>query len=63
MNYLGNNTVIIESQFNEMFAEFDLLIASQYIIYYFGKYLNIDVSKPDYSDNAMKIYFYKGELK
>lgn len=63
LNYLGNNTVIIESQFNEIFAEFDLLIASQYIIYYFGKYLNIDVSKPDYSDNAMKIYFYKGELK
>ena len=33
------------------------------ILYYIGKILNIDVSKPKYSEEAMKIYFYKGELK
>ena len=42
--------------------EFDLLIASQLLIYFIGKSLDIDVSKPQYSEEAMKIYFYKGEL-
>ena len=43
-------------------AEYDLLLMSQYFIYYLSKHLNIDLSKPNYSEDAMKIYFYKGEL-
>ena len=62
LKYLGNNNIIIESDYDGILAEFDLLIASQFIIYYIGKIMNIDVSKPNYSENAMKIYFYKGDL-
>jgi len=62
LKYLGANNTIIESNYDGILAEFDLLIASQFIIYYIGKFLNIDVSKPKYSENAMKIYFYKGDL-
>ncbi len=62
LNYLGNNNVLIESKYNGLLAEFDLLIASQFIIYYIGKCLDIDVSKPSFSEDAMKIYFYKGDL-
>ena len=54
--------LIIESRYNGILAEFDLLIASQFIVYYIGKILDIDVSKPKYSDDAMNIYFYKGEM-
>ena len=62
LKYLSDNCVLIESNYNGLLAEFDLFIASQFIIYYIGKILDIDVSKPKYSDNAMKIYFYKGNL-
>ena len=62
LKYLGDNNTIIESNYDGILAEFDLLIASQFIIYYIGKVMNIDVSKPKYSENAMKIYFYKGDL-
>ena len=62
LEYLGTNCILIESKYDGILAEFDLLIASQFIIYYIGKILDIDVSKPKYSENAMKIYFYKGEL-
>ena len=62
LKYLGNDNILIESRYDGLLAEFDLLIASQYIIYYIGKALDIDVSKPKYSDNALKIYFYKGDL-
>ena len=62
LKYLGENIVLIESRYDGILAEFDLLIASQYVIYFIGKRLDIDVSKPKYSENALKIYFYKGEL-
>lgn len=62
LKYLSESNIVIESEYDGILAEFDLLIASQFIIYYIGKVLDIDVSKPKYSDNAMKIYFYKGEL-
>ncbi len=62
LKYLGNNNIVIESKYDGIIAEFDLLIASQFIIYHIGKILDIDVSKPKYSDNAMNIYFYKGDL-
>ncbi len=62
LKYLGSNNIVIESNYDGILAEFDLLIASQFIIYYIGKLMNIDVSKPKYSTDAMKIYFYKGDL-
>lgn len=62
LNYLENKIAIFESKYDGLLAEFDLLIASQFIIYQIGKLLDIDVSKPNYTDNAMKIYFYKGQL-
>lgn len=62
LSYLGINNIIIESRYDGILAEFDLLIASQFIIYYIGKALDIDVSKPNYSPESMKIYFYKGNL-
>lgn len=63
LDYLkdGNN-LIIESKYDDILCEFDLLIASQFLIYYIGKYLNIDVSKPKYSENSMNLYFYKGDM-
>ena len=62
LKYLSDNCVLLESNYDGLLAEFDLLIASQFIIYYIGKILDIDVSKPKYTDAAMKIYFYKGDL-
>ena len=63
LEYLKNgNNLIIESRYDGVLCEYDLLLASQYLIYYIGKYLDIDVSKPSYSDESMKLYFYKGEL-
>lgn len=62
LKYLGSNCLLIESKYNNILAEFDLLIASQFIIYYISKILNVDVSKPNYSSESMKIYFYKGDL-
>lgn len=62
LKYLEDNSLIIESNYDGVLAEIDLLIASQFIIYYIGKSLDIDVSKPKYSEKAMKIYFYKGDL-
>ena len=63
LDYLkSGNNLIIESKYDGILCEFDLLLASQLLIYYIGKTLNIDVSKPQYSDEAMNIYFYKGEL-
>lgn len=62
LKYLEDNSLIIESNYDGVLAEFDLLIASQFIIYYIGKSLDKDVSKPKYSEKAMKIYFYKGDL-
>ena len=31
-------------------------------MYYIASFLDIDISKPTYSEDAMKIYFYKGKL-
>ena len=63
LEYLEKNqNLIIESRYDGILCEYDLLIASQYLIYYISNYLNIDISKPTYNEDAMKIYFYKGEL-
>lgn len=57
----GKN-IIIESRYDGILCEYDLLMASQYLIYYISNFLDIDISKPTYREDAMKIYFYKGEL-
>ena len=63
LEYLNDeNTIVIESQYNNILCEFDLLIASQFLICNIANFIDIDVSKPNYSEDAMKIYFYKGEL-
>lgn len=63
LNYLScDKNIIIESEYDGVLCEYDLLLASQYLIYYISSFLNIDISKPTYKEEAMKIYFYKGEL-
>ena len=63
LEYLKNdNNLIIESKYDGILCEYDLLVASNYLIYYISNFLNIDISKPTYSEKSMKIYFYKGEL-
>lgn len=63
LEYLALDSVlIVESQYDGIYAELDLLIASQYLVYFIGNLLDIDISKPKYSEEAMKIYFYKGNL-
>ena len=57
----GNN-IIIESKYEGILGEYDLLVAMQYLIYNIGKLINIDLSKPKYTENALKVYFYKGHL-
>lgn len=60
LEYLKNdNNIIIESRYDGIKAEYDLLIAVQYLMYYIANYINIDISKPSYSEDAIKIYFYK----
>lgn len=63
LKYLSKGkNLIIESRYDGILCEYDLLIASQFLIYYISDFLKIDISKPTYSEEAMKIYFYKGEL-
>lgn len=63
LDYLQNDyNIIIESRYDGILCEYDLLVASQYFIYFISNLLDIDISKPSYSEDAMKIYFYKGEL-
>ena len=63
LDYLSKDkNLIIESRYDGILCEYDLLVASQFLIYYISNFLNIDISKPTYSEDAMKIYFYTGEL-
>ena len=63
LEYLGKDqNFIIESRYDGILCEYDLFVASQYLIYSISNFLNIDLSKPAYSEDAMKIYFYQGEL-
>ncbi|MEG2993379.1 MAG: PfkB family carbohydrate kinase [Bacilli bacterium] len=63
LDYLNKDkTIILESSYNGILCEYDLLIASQYLVYNISNLLNIDISKPVYKEEAMKIYFYKGGL-
>lgn len=60
LDYLkeGNNLIIKD----RILCEYDLLISFQYLIYNVSKIYDIDVSKPSYSKEDMKLYFYKGSL-
>lgn len=59
LNYLScDKNIIIESEYDGVLCEYDLLLASRYLIYYISSFLNIDISKPTYKEEAMKIYFY-----
>ena len=63
LEYLEKDqNLIIESRYDGILCEYDLLISSQYLIYYISNFLDIDISKPTYNEDAMKIYFYKGEI-
>lgn len=62
LSVFNNKLIIIESEYNGVLGEFDLLIAVQYFIKEVSKLINVDLSKPKYSDESMKIYKYKGEL-
>ena len=64
LEYLKDDqNIIIESKYYGLLCEYDLLIASQYLMYYIANFLDIDISKPTYSEeNDMKLFFYKGKL-
>ena len=63
LEYLKKDeNLMIESRYDGILCEYDLLVASQYLIYAISNFIDIDCSKPTYSENAMKIYFYKGSL-
>ena len=64
LEYLKDDqNIIIESKYYGILCEYDLLIASQYFMYYIANFLDIDISKPTYSEeNDMKLFFYKGKL-
>ena len=57
----GNN-IILESRYNGILAEYDLLLMVQYLTYYISNLLKIDISKPAFTENALKLFFYKGTL-
>ena len=66
LEYLNNksdNMILIKTPFNNLIGEFDLLLAMQYFIKNIAEMLDIDLSKPSYSEDSMKIYKYKGNLK
>ena len=63
LDYLKDDfNITLRSNYDGILAEYDLLLASQYFTYYLSKFIDVDLSKPSYSEEAMKVYFYKGEL-
>lgn len=56
------NLILIKTPFNGLIGEFDLLLAMQYFIKSIADVLDVDLSKPDYSEESMDIYKYKGVL-
>ena len=46
LEYLENgNNLIIKSRYEDILCEFDLLIASQLLIYYIGQILNVESTR------------------
>lgn len=58
----GCSLILIKTPFNGLIGEFDLLLAMQFFIKNIADALDIDLSKPNYSEEAMDIYKYKGIL-
>lgn len=56
------NLIFIKTPFSGLIGEFDLLLAMQFFIKNIADVLDIDLSKPNYSEESMNIYKYKGEL-
>lgn len=54
--------ILIKTPFNGLIGEFDLLLAMQFFIKNIVDVLDVDLSKPDYSEESMDIYKYKGVL-
>ena len=54
--------ITIQSQYEGLMAEYDLLTAVQYFVANISKFLNIDLSKPEYTEDSMVIYKYSGKL-
>lgn len=54
--------ILIKTPFNGLIGEFDLLLAMQFFIKNIADVLDVDLSKPDYSEESMDIYKYKGVL-
>lgn len=65
LEYLRNkndNILEIISDFDGFLCEFDLLLATQFFVGNLADFINYDLSKPEYSEESMKLYRYKGEL-
>ena len=62
LNTKNKNIILIKSPYKNLVGEFDLLIAMEYFIKNIADLINVDLSKPDYSEESMKIYKYKGKL-
>lgn len=59
---MTENIIYINTEYEGLLGEYDLLIAIQFFVANISKMLDIDLSKPDYSEEAMKIYRYDGKL-
>lgn len=61
LNYLKKDyNIIIESEFNDILCEFDLLVASMILIKYIGDIVGIDPSFPTNLFSGDKLYKYNG---
>lgn len=64
LQYLNDDfTLIIESEYNDILCEFDLLISSMILINHIGKLLNIDPSIGTTKFSGDELYKYIGSLK
>lgn len=53
--------VILQTEYLGVWGQLDLMIAAQYFLKAISKYLNYDMSKPDYPQDAMSLYRYAGK--
>ncbi len=58
----SKNLLIIESKYDGLIAEFDLMLSVQYLVKYIADLIDKDLSKPVYSEEAMEIYRHKGKI-
>lgn len=58
----ANGMIMVESEYENLLGEFDLLLAVQYLTKYIADLIDKDLSKPTYSEEAMKIYRHTGKI-